>query len=193
MKRTLHIQTIAILAAMLLFVAAATVSAQSALKAPIAAQPAMLTSVGQSADVEMVKVLLSRAKIAFTLDAQVKASALAASGAKTLVLAIGGSSKGLGAAGISAEAELERTKALIAEAKKRGMKIIGVHVGGEARRGELSDKFIVASVPFCDYLVVVAEGDKDGLFGKLSGGKIPMDKTEKIAQAGTPLAAAFLK
>lgn len=192
MKRTAPRTFAAIAALMTVLAAAAPLAAQSALKAPFAPQPALLTSVGQSADTEMVKVLLNRSKIAFTLDAQVKAQGLASSNAKTLVLAIGGSSKGLGAAGISAESELERTKALITEAKKRGMKIIGVHVGGEARRGELSDKFIVASVPFCDYIVIVAEGDKDGLITKLAG-KIPMDKTDKIAQAGAPLAAAFIK
>lgn len=164
----------------------------STLKAPIAAQPALLTSIGQSADVEMVKVLMTRAKITFTLDGQIKADKLKASGAKTLVLAIGGSSKGLGAAGISAEAEIDRARAVIAEAKKLGMKIIGLHVGGEGRRGELSDKFIVASLAFCDYVIVVSEGDKDGLFEKLCG-KIPLDKIEKISGGTASLAAAFLK
>jgi hypothetical protein len=163
------------------------------LKAPFAEKPVILTSVGQSADVEMVKVLFGRAKIPFVLDGAIKPSALAAAKAKTLVLAIGGSSKGLGAAGVSAEAELERTKALIAEARKLGMKVIGVHVGGEARRGELSDKFIAASVPFCDYVIVVAEGNQDQLFDKLCGSKIPLDKVNKIAEVGAPLAAAFVK
>lgn len=163
------------------------------LKAPIAEKPALLTSIGQSADVEMVKVLFGRAKIPYALDGAIKPSALAAAKAKTLVLAIGGSSKGLGAAGISAEAELERTRALIAEARKLGMKVIGVHVGGEARRGELSDKFIAASVPLCDYVIVVAEGNQDKLFDKLCGTKIPLDKVGKIAEAGAPLAAAFIK
>lgn len=162
------------------------------LKAPFASQPAILTSVGQSADVEMVKVLLTRAKIAFTIDGQVKAGGLP-SGAKTLILAIGGSSKGLGAAGIAPEAELERAKALIADARKKGMKIIGAHIGGEARRGELSDKFIQLAVPLCDYMVIVAEGNMDGLFTKLCGNKIPLDAVDKIAKAGAPLAAAFLK
>ncbi|MDP3179277.1 MAG: DUF6305 family protein, partial [Spirochaetaceae bacterium] len=148
---------------------------------------------GQSADVEMVKVLMTRSKLEFTMESDAPAKALAASGAKTLVIAIGGSSKGLGAAGISAEAELERTKLMIAEAKKLGLKIIGVHVGGEARRGELSDKFILAVVPSCDYVVIVAEGDKDGLFKKLCGSKIPLDSVEKISLAGAPLAAAFIK
>ncbi len=179
-----------------LFVVAASAFSQAqvlSLKAPIASQPALLTSVGQSADVEMVKVLMTRAKLQFTLDGQIKADKLKATGAKTLVLAIGGSSKGLGAAGISAEAEIDRAKAVIAEAKKLGMKVIGLHVGGEARRGELSDKFIVAAVASCDYVIVVSEGDKDGLFEKLCGARIPLDKVEKISGGTVPLAAAFLK
>lgn len=162
------------------------------LKSPIAAKPAFLTSVGQSADLEMVKVLLDRSKIPYKADAQAKASALAAAGAKSLVLAIGGSSKGLGAAGISAEVEIERAQAVIAEAKKQGMKIIGVHVGGEARRGELSDKFIQFAVPLCDYVIVVAEGNKDKLFTKLcEPAKITLDSVEKISKVADPLAKAF--
>ncbi len=192
MKRIFSL-SIACLALLAIAVPSFAQTAASALKAPIAAQPALLTSVGQSADVEMVKVLMTRAKLQFTLDGQIKADKLKASGVKTLVLAIGGSSKGLGAAGISAEAEIDRAKAVIAEAKKLGMKIIGLHVGGEARRGELSDKFIVASVASCDYVIVVSEGNKDGLFDKLCGGKIPLDKVEKISGGAAPLAAAFLK
>lgn len=185
---------IAISALAVLLVCASAAGAQSfALKAPIAAKPVLLTSVGQSADIEMVKVLLSRNKIEFTMDSLVKGSGLAVAKVKTLVLAIGGSSKGLGAAGISTESELERAKALIAEARKLGVKIIGIHVGGEARRGELSDKFINATVPFCDYVIVVAEGNQDKLFNKLCGTKIPLDSVNKIAEAGAPLAAAFLK
>ena len=162
------------------------------LAAPIAAKPALLTSVGQSADIEMVKVLLDRAKLDYKADGQVKAAALAATGAKTLIIAIGGSSKGLGAAGISADAELERAKNLFAEAKRLGMKVLGIHVGGEARRGELSDKFILAAVASCDYVVVVAEGNADGLFTKLCAqAKIPLDTVEKISKAGEPLLRAF--
>ena len=107
------------------------------------------------------------------------------------LIMLGGSSKGLGAAGISAQAEIDRTKALIAEAKKQGMKIIGLHIGGEGRRGELSDKFLVDTVPACDYVIVVAEGNKDNLFTKLTGGKIPLDSVEKISKVGEPLAKAF--
>lgn len=178
--------------ALIALVAAAPLLAFN-LKAPIADQPALLTSIGQSADAEMVKTLMTRAKLQFTFDSLVKASALASSNAKTLVVVIGGSSKGLGAAGISAEAELDRAKALLTAARQKGMKIIGLHIGGEARRGELSDRFINAAVPLCDYVIVVEDGNGDGLFTKLCGTKIPLDIVQKISQAGDPLAAAFNK
>jgi hypothetical protein len=162
-----------------------------ALKAPIAQKPALLTSVGQSADIEMVKVLLERAALPHTMDPQVKPANLAAAGAKTLIMVVGGSTKGLGAAGVSADAEIERGKNLIAAAKRLGMTLIGLHVGGSSRRGELSDKFIQATIPSCDYVIVVTEGNKDGFFEKLCGTSIPLDQVERISKAVDPLQKAF--
>ena len=172
-------------------VGAGVSSAQSALKAPIAQKPAMLTTVGQSADIEMVKVLLDRAAVPHTAAPQATAADLKSSGAKTLVLVLGGSTKGLGAAGISADAELARAAGVIAEARKLGLTIVGLHVGGEARRGELSDKFIRAAVPACHYVIVVAGGDKDGFLTKLCGATIPLDTVERMSKAVEPLRLAF--
>jgi hypothetical protein len=178
-----------------LFLAYLFLAAASALPAQtttaFAERPAVLTSVGQSADLEMVKVLLTRAKVPFESDPLIKAVGLG-SNAKTLVIVVGGSSKGLGAAGISADAELERAKALLKRARDLNMKIIAVHVGGEARRGTLSDTFIELCVPASDFVVVVAEGDKDSLFTRLAGSaKIGLVKVDRISAAGVPLAAAF--
>lgn len=163
--------------------------ANYALKEAIASQPAYLTSVGQSADVQMVKALMEKAKIKYTFNATAKPEDL--NGVKTLVLAVGGSSKGLGAAGIKAEDELERTAALIKKAKADGMIIICLHIGGEARRGELSDKFVHAAIPSADYVIVVADGNKDGLFTTLTSKGIPLDTVEKISKAIDPLKHAF--
>lgn len=174
-----------------LFVCSAAPGQNSALKGPIAQKPAFMTSVGQSADHAMVDVLLQRANVPHKTDVQAKPADLASSGAKTLILVVGGSTKGLGAAGISADAEIARAKAVIAEAKKLGMTIIGLHVGGESRRGELSDKFIQAAIPSCDYVVVVAEGNKDGFFDKLCGGRIPLDQVERMSKTVEPLQKAF--
>jgi len=154
-------------------------------------KPAVLTSVGQSADMEMIRVLLTRSGITFKANALIQANDLA-TGDKTLILVVGGSSKGLGAAGISAEDELKRAQALVQKAKSLGMKIIALHIGGDARRGSLSDEFIKFAVPVADYVIVVSEGDKDGLFANLTNqSKIPYTKVERISAVQAPLAAAF--
>lgn len=156
----------------------------------IAEQPVMLTSVGQSADVQMVKALMDKAEIAYEFNTVVKPEEM--EGIKTLVLAVGGSSKGLGAAGIKAEEEIERTKQIIAKAKEKNMTILALHIGGEARRGELSDQFVHAALPDADYIIAVEEGNKDGLLTKLAAESgIPMDTVTSIAQAAEPLKKAF--
>lgn len=153
-------------------------------------KPILLTSVGQSADVQMVKALLKKGAIENDFEKSITAEEL--KGQKTLILAIGGSSKGLGAAGIKAEDEIERVEKLIKAAKAKGMKIIGMHVGGAARRGELSDKFMYAAAPYSDYLIVVSEGNKDGAFTKIATEKnIQMDQVDKVAGALEPLKKAF--
>lgn len=63
----------------------------------------------------MVKVLLTRSKRPFKADPLVMAESLDAS-SQTLILVLVASLKGLGAAGISAEAKLARTKVLLKRA-----------------------------------------------------------------------------
>ncbi|MBN2875341.1 MAG: hypothetical protein JXM71_09635 [Spirochaetales bacterium] len=172
-----------------LAVAVACASAQAV--TAIAEKPAVLTAVGQAADIEMVKVLLNRAKVPYTADTLFRAESLPG-GAKTLIISVGGSSKGLGAAGISVDDETARAKALLKRAKELGMKIITVHVGGEARRGTLSDTFIRECVGVSDLVIVVEDGNKDGLFDTLAKpAGVPVIKVAKITAAGAPLAAAF--
>ena len=68
------------------------------------------------------------------------------------------------------------------------------HVGGEARRGDLSDPFITNMAPAADYLIVVEEGNKDGLFTRIAADNdIPMDTVTSIAGAAEPLQAAFIE
>lgn len=160
------------------------------LKEAIAESPSLLTSVGQSADVEMVKVMMDKAELKYTIDNMADGTNLG--DAKTLVLAIGGSSKGLGAAGIDADQELARVDALITAAKDAGLTVIALHIGGEARRGDLSDKFIAPCFGKADYAIVVAEGNKDGLMtGLASDAGIPMDEVASMGDVLTPLKAAF--
>lgn len=160
------------------------------LKEAFAEQPILLTSVGQSADVEMVKVMVEKNELTYTMKTLATPEDIG--DCKTLMLAIGGSSKGLGAAGIDADQELDRVKKLISAADEQGLSIIAVHIGGEARRGELSDKFIAPSFEKADYAIVVKEGDKDGLMAGLAANAgIPMDVVASMGEVIAPIKAAF--
>ncbi|MFV0497140.1 MAG: DUF6305 family protein [Candidatus Fimivivens sp.] len=160
------------------------------LKEAFAEQPILLTSAGQSADVEMVKVMVEKNGLTYTMQGLATPDDLGDN--KTLMLAIGGSSKGLGAAGIDAEQELDRIKKLIDAADAKGMSIVAVHIGGEARRGDLSDKFIAPSFEKADYAIVVKDGDKDNLMaGLASEAGIPMDVVASMGEVVAPLKAAF--
>ncbi|HEY9053510.1 MAG TPA: DUF6305 family protein [Rectinemataceae bacterium] len=159
--------------------------------AAFASKPALLTSVGQSADFEMIKILLGRSKIPYTADPLIRADKLDAS-SPTLVLVVGASSKGLGAAGISAEAELERTKALLKRAKELKLTVIFLHVGGASRRGAMSDSFIEPCVAASDLAIIVQAADEDGFLTKLTAkAGIALIKVDRVSSVGVPLAAAF--
>ena len=85
----------------------------------------------------VVRVILKSLKIGADFDAVMKADAITSQ--KVLIAVVGGSSKGLGAAGINKEDEVKRALDLCKAAEKKGMKILMMHVGGEGRRGTLSD------------------------------------------------------
>ena len=144
-----------------------------------------LTSVGQSPDAMMVMVVLKKLQIETDFDALMKPGDL--KDHKVLVAVVGGSSKGLGAAGINSEQEKERSISLLEKAKDAGVKILVMHVGGEGRRGTLSDLFIEAVVPFADRITIVKGGNHDGLFDTLRSEEVPLVEVETIRAIDTPL------
>ncbi|MEG1850154.1 MAG: DUF6305 family protein [Oscillospiraceae bacterium] len=168
----------------------AAASQAGGLSEPIAELPALIVSAGQSADFEMIKVMFDQNQMAYTAAALASKEDFGDN--KTLVVAIGGSSKGLGAAGIDADVELERVKKLLAAAKENKMTIIAAHIGGDGRRGKLGDRYIEPCVLAADYVIVVESGNADGLFTKLtSENHIPMDVISNMTDAVPLVAAAF--
>ena len=158
----------------------------------IAETPALLTSVGQSADVNVVDTLMKKAEIECDLNATVTEDGL--DGYKTLILAIGGSSKGLGAAGVDENQELDRVKKVIAKAQENGMTIIALHIGGSARRGTLSDKFIPDPLAAADAAIIVSEGDGDGVMkGILDSNGVAAAYVDNQGGAIEPLKVIFGK
>ena len=154
--------------------------------------PVLLTSCGQSPGPTKFDIFLKKLKLDYVYNAQATAADLSAKGKtgspfKSIIIVTGASLKGMGAAGVSINDEISRIKALIAEAKRQNIKIIGAHIEGMARRaqgaapGDNSDEISIDAVcPFASLLIIKKDGDEDGRFTTISKDKnIPMIPFEK--------------
>ena len=153
------------------FVAVLTIGVLSsfafAVEAPKLNGPFIVTTCGQSPGAVMVRMSAMQAKIVANHDNKLTAEKLAATGAKTLIVTSGTSMKGMGAAGTSVENEIARCTALISEAKKLGMTVVGAHIEGMARRTDSSDAASIEAVmKDADVILVVKDSDSDGFFTK---------------------------
>lgn len=171
----------------LVFIGAIFSFAADQAAAQTAGEPVLLTSCGQSPGPVRLKIFLQKQNIVFDYNLQAKADDLIAKKKegkpyKSIIIVTGASLKGMGAAGVSMDDEITRTKALIAEAKKQGIKIIGSHIEGMARRsqgasaGDNTDEMSIDAVcNVCDLMIVKKEGDSDSRFTTISKGKnIPL-------------------
>ncbi len=152
-----------VLLACLGFVAGSAFAASPSFKAEL---PVAITSAGQSLDAYTLSLVCKRAKIDHTFNNSLKSEDL--KGIKTLLVVMGGSAKGLGEAGIDEKGELDRVGRLLVKSKELGIKLIAVHLGGESRKGALSDKFIDPVVAKAEYLIVTEDSNKDGAFAKMA-------------------------
>lgn len=155
-------------------------------------QPVLLTSCGQSPGPLKIKVFFGRLNMDYVYNTVASVNDLGAKKKegkpfKSLIIVTGASLKGMGAAKVSMEDEIDRIKKLIAEAKKQGIKIVGAHVEGMERRsqgaspGDNSDELSIDAVcPQSDLLLVRKDGDEDKRFTAISTGKkIPLVTFEK--------------
>jgi hypothetical protein len=169
-------------------------------------QPVLLTSCGQSPGPLKIKVFMAKLNIEYVYNLQASVSDLAAKKKegkpfKSLIIVTGASLKGMGAAKVSIDEELDRIKKLIAEAKKLGIKIVGSHVEGMERRaqgaapGDNSDELSIDAVcPVSDLLLVRKDGDEDKRFTAISTGKkIPMIAFEKNMELSDVLKNLYQK
>ncbi len=165
---------------------------------PKAELPVLTTSAGQSPDVTTVNIVLEEAGIGYDYcdvpDAELVNAGVGLAGKKSgpgfhvevhtdlekfttgtpykaIIFAIGASLKGMGASGLTVDAEVNRLKGIIDHCEEEGIFIIGVHVGGTSKRGAPgsdNEKMIDAVAPYVNYLIVTKDGNKDGRFTKIA-------------------------
>jgi len=134
--------------------------------------PLVVTTCGQSPGALMVWVLSKQIKLPCDRDdlltaEDLKAKAEEGDPYKTLIITTGTSMKGMGAAGVNIDYEVARIEAVIAEAKKEGILIIGAHIEGMARRVDATDAASIATViPESKLLLIREDSNEDGYFTK---------------------------
>lgn len=157
---------------------------------PLFEQPLLITSAGQSADLQIASVLAKRAGLNFQLSKFAAPNELEKM--KTLVLVLGASLKGLGEAGLDMGKEKERVKLLVEEAQRKSIPLLCLHLGGESRRGQLSDELASSFLPYAKMVILVESGNKDGFFTRIcQEHNIPLFEVKKTAEALTPFKEAF--
>jgi len=151
-----------------------------------------LTTVGQ-ADIDIVQNILENAAGLVEDQDFIRNHELTAYQVpfgSVVFLVTGTSSKGLGAASTDVQAEKNRATAFVNKANAGQISIVLLHVGGEARRGSLTDPILNVACPGADLMLVVADGDQDNLFTNFSkNNNIPLYLFSKA----TKMVPAFAK
>jgi len=182
MKKNVKFLTILGLCFFVLFSCTVGVFAAQAEISFTAETPVAMTAPGQSPEIAIVGLLARRINFEIKTDNFLEVDGL--EGMKTLIIILGGSGKGLGSAGVDIQGEIQRAEKLIAACKEKGIKIVGMHLGGENRLGANSMVMINLITPNCDFVLVRSDGNENGLFTKIcTDNKIPMTEIEKTLQA----------
>lgn len=167
----------------------ALTGATTAAGQPSFSRPGILSSIGQSSDIAVVKVLLNT-KLKLGLEVKPLAQEADLADQKLLVVVIGASTKGLGAAGLDIAKEVERVRTLLSAARARGIGIIALHTGGQSRRGKTTDDLIRLVVGAADYVVVLSGGNKDKIFQAAAAPRgTPVVEVESLAAVGDAVKA----
>ena len=127
-------------------------------------QPVFVTSFGQSTDAAMLDTVMKRIGVDYVYNATATADAL--KGYRTVVIAVGASTKGLGAAGISESEETARAREIMDYIKANDVEVICCHIGGSARRGTLSDLYADMVMDESSLIVLKEDANFDYKFTK---------------------------
>lgn len=154
--------------------------------------PVLVTSFGQSTDAAMLDNVMGRLGVEYTYNSV--ATAEDVPNYKTIIITVGASTKGLGAAGISEADETARAEAFMEAVKNSDCEVICCHIGGNARRGALSDKFADMVLTESSYLIVKEDGDYDGKFtGYAKENNIPITLVQQTKNTVTVFTDLFAK
>jgi hypothetical protein len=157
---------------------------------PIAKQPIVITSAGQSTDTYILRDISNQLMLRSYFMPQAKDTDL--KDVSTLVFVVGYSSLGVKLQNITFEEEKLRIKKLLSKAEEDGLAIITVLVGGEKTQDKKTEELIELIGSKADYLI----GSKDcyhvNTLTELAKEKdIPLTLVNEAGALSGPFASAF--
>ena len=155
------------------------------------AQPVLITSLGQSADLLMLTAIIHRLDISYISSATALPWELGE--AKTVILVAGVSPKGLTASGITlADEQLRAEEWATALEEQSDCQVLVAHLGGNARRDNSTMSLAECVLPAADALLVVTDGDADGYFANYAADAgIPYFSAASVSELQAPLSRLF--
>jgi hypothetical protein len=145
-------------------------------------EPVLITSLGQNPDGLMIKVVLSKIGVENNY-LELASSEDLKNNYHSVVMAVGVSYKGLGAAGINYNAEISRTKKIVSEAIKKECPIIFVYFGENPGREKRTIQLIKLVAPYSAYLIIKEDANQDKYFAETAQeNKIPLIIVANLAQ-----------
>ncbi len=126
------------------------------------------TSIGQSEDIDIFKITVLDNLNLFQYEYNKEVTIDEIADDSILFVFVGCSLKALGSTGTTIEGELNRTNELVCGLKEKNIKMIGLHVGGKARRGSTSNQFIEIIFENSDINIFVESGNFDNMLTDLS-------------------------
>ena len=158
-------------------------------------RPLLITCTGQTPDYLTVYNLTRELDIGAVNDplTPFNPREMQEQGYQTMIVVMGVSLRGLGAAGLNRQRELERCELVFERARELQIRIIGVYIGGEAGRNAIADQFITPFAPQCDYLMVLARGNEDSLFNRIAkeNDEIPLNVFQTLAELSSIIRTLF--
>lgn len=162
-------RTFMVLALAVVFLLGGSLSILAAEESVTLQTPIAVTTCGQSPGALMIKLICKKASLDCMQSNSLSVQDLQENSYKTLIITTGTSMKGMGAAGTDINVEIKRIEALIAEAKKQGIVVIGAHIEGMSRRVDKYDQMSIETViPVSDVILIKEDSDEDGYFSDVA-------------------------
>ncbi len=166
-----------ILALLLLFVPVVVFAAITGDSPKTYSVPMLITNAGQGPGGKMARLLTTQTKT-FKLNSdffyvsEPQKADLEARAYSSLFVVIGSTDKGLGASGITIDQEIARLEKMVGWAKELNIPMVGVLLEKDKRQPGIptnaNERCIDTIAPYCDWLIVVKDGNKDGRFTEIS-------------------------